>query len=169
MKRVIMTLSALVSVFCIGCTDDNDTLEDAANVSTDPADGIAYVSTTPDGKSHIYVMNKNGANPVNLTKNNVGEIDPSWSPDGSQIAFGSNRDGNGEIYVMNADGTNPINLTNHPGADFNPSWSPDGSQVAFSSFRDASIEIYVMNANGTNPINLTNDNINLDSTPSWSP
>ena len=39
---------------------------------------------------------------------------PSFSPDGSKIAFSSDRDGNYEIYVMNADGSNQTRLTNNP-------------------------------------------------------
>ncbi len=48
----------------------------------------------------------------------------AWSPDGTKIAFNSDRDGNSEIYVMNADGSNPTRLTNNPDSDSNPSWSP---------------------------------------------
>ena len=73
-----------------------------------------------------------------------------WSPDGSKVAFLSNRDGNFEIYVMNADGSNEINLTQHPGYDVDPSWSPDGRKLAFQ--RDRSTPrwaFFVMNADGT--------------------
>jgi TolB protein len=49
---------------------------------------------------------------------------PSWSPDGSRIAFISHRDGNHEIYMMDADGSNQTNLTNDAARDTNPSWSP---------------------------------------------
>jgi TolB protein len=49
---------------------------------------------------------------------------PLSSPDGSRIAFESERDGSNEIYVMNADGTGQNNLANNPGADSWCLWSP---------------------------------------------
>ena len=59
--------------------------------------------------------------------------DPAWSPDGTKIAFTTDRDGNFEIYVMNADGTGQTRLTNNAAADDEPAWSPDGSKIAFTS------------------------------------
>jgi TolB protein len=49
---------------------------------------------------------------------------PSWSPDGSQIAFSNWDNGELEIDTMNADGSNPINVTNRPGDDWHPDWGP---------------------------------------------
>ena len=54
----------------------------------------------------------------------LGDRQPSWSHDGSRIAFSSRRDGNGEIYVMNADGTGQTRITRSPSEDFAPSWRP---------------------------------------------
>ncbi len=62
---------------------------------------------------------------------------PSWSPDGSLLAFSSNRSGNFEIYVRRVDGGQEVNITNNPGDDFQPAFSPDGTSVAFVSTRSS--------------------------------
>src|SRR5262249_46194546 len=82
---------------------------------------------------------------------------PSFSRDGTRIAFESDRDGNEEIYVMNADGTGQTRLTNNFVEDSDPSFSPDGARIAFESGRDGNLEGCVMNADGTAPTRLTNN------------
>jgi hypothetical protein len=62
---------------------------------------------------------------------------PSWSPDGSLLAFASNRSGNFEIYVRRIEGGQEINVTNDPGEDFQPAFSPDGDSIAFVSTRSS--------------------------------
>jgi TolB protein len=103
-----------------------------------------------------------------LTNELAADNNPSWSPDGKQLAFASHRHGNWEIYVMNADGANVRRLTNHPSMDYWPASSPDGKQIAFTSNRDGNYEIYVMNADGSDPRNLTR-NAATDNFAAWSP
>ncbi len=95
-------------------------------------------------------------------------MSPAWSPDGSQIAFGSSRDGGWDIYVISADGSGLRRLTTHGARDDSPAWSPDGSQIAFTSDRDGDFEIHVMNADGSS-IRRVTDHPAEDGDPSWSP
>src|ERR1044071_679511 len=109
---------------------------------------------------------------VRLTNNNALDDGPTWSPDGSRIAFWSNRDGKADIYLMNTDGSNVKRLTDNLSDDFGPKWSPDGSQIAFASNRDHAnfynFDIYVMNADGSNVRKIVDDP-EYDAEPRWSP
>jgi Tol biopolymer transport system component len=69
-------------------------------------------------------MSADGTNARQLTNLPAASENPVWAPDGTQIAFQTDRDGNFEIYVMNADGSDQRRLTNHPGDDYWPSWGP---------------------------------------------
>jgi len=91
---------------------------------------LAFVSQR-DGNSEIYVMNADGSEQENLTRQPASDSHPSWSRDGRKLLFVSRRDGNAEIYVMNADGSGLRNLTRTPSDDLDPSWSPDGRAIAF--------------------------------------
>ena len=100
-------------------------------------------------------------------KNSASDFDPAFSPDGSKIAFATNRDSNNfEVYVMNVNGINQTRLTNTDlfVRDDQPTYSPDGSKIAFRR----NLEVYVMNSDGTNPVRLTN-NTAIDGRPDWQP
>jgi len=104
-----------------------------------------------------------------LTSHEAWDIEPAWSPDGTKIAFSSNRSGNYDVWVMNADGTGLRNLTNDPAYDSKPVWSPDGIRIAFVSDRSGNKDIWVVNADGSGtPQQLTNLTI-IDTDPTWSP
>ena len=79
-------------------------------------------------------MNADGTGVLRRTNNGASDYAPTWSPDGQQIAFTSDRDGNFEIYVMNADGSGQTRRRTSNGAsDDDPSWSPDGQQIAYQA------------------------------------
>ncbi len=117
-------------------------------------------------------MNTDGSGQTNLTNSSGWDGGPpgppSWSADGSKIAFASDRTGNFEVYVMNADGSDVTRLTDDPFPDGAPAWSPDGKRIVFSSWRDLNPELYVMDADGSHPVRLT-DNPGWDQFPAWSP
>ncbi|HTG45375.1 MAG TPA: hypothetical protein VK633_12670, partial [Verrucomicrobiae bacterium] len=108
---------------------------DACNTLPTGKGKIAWDTARGLSQSNIFVMESDGSNPVNLTPLPSLNSGADWSPDGTKIAFASDRDGNYEIYVMNADGSNQTRITNHPAADYDPRWSPDGTKFAFVSDR----------------------------------
>src|SRR4051812_24160996 len=138
---------------------------------------IAF-TTNRDGNAQIYIMNPDGSNQTNISRNQFNETQPVWSPAGNQIAFESDRDSNTEICVMNADGNNQRCLTSNKTIDghfdkskpedHSPSWSPDGSQIAFYSTRNGNPEVFVMNADGSNPHDISNNPAG-DYFPAWQP
>ena len=79
-------------------------------------------------------------NPAQLTATVGVEYAPTWSPDGSRIAYVSSPThqlSGSDVWVVQADGGPPVNLTeDHDGRDTYPAWSPDGTQIAFESSRD---------------------------------
>jgi Tol biopolymer transport system component len=106
----------------------------------------------------IFVMQADGSGVVNITNHDANDEFPSWSPDGSRIAFQTDRAGGVEIFLMDPSGENLVNLTNHPAADFGAAWSPDGDRIAFSSSRyggQRREDLLVMAPDGTGLIRLT--------------
>jgi len=94
--------------------------------------------------------------PARLISSTQPEYQPSYSPDGQQIAFCSYRSGAAEIWICDSDGSNPRQLTflDDPTV-FLPSWSPDGDQIAFSSGKEGSVDVYVVSVSGGVPRRLT--------------
>ena len=141
---------------------------------------IAFASSR-SGIPQIYIMNLDMTGLSLLTNMEEGACQPTWSPDGSQIAFISPcrarsdftetayRDSS--IYVMNADGTGQRPVTTVPSSDFEPAWSPDGKRIAFTSLRDGKKDIYLLTVDTGAIVRLTTvaGDVQENSQPSWSP
>lgn len=83
----------------------------------------------------LWGVARSGGDARRLTDTPFLETDPSFSPDGSQIAFTCERDGNLDVYVMPAIGGTSRRVTFHPGRDEVIGWSPDGTRIVFASGR----------------------------------
>lgn len=129
------------------------------------------------GAPGLYLINRDGSGLRRLTRgqhysSGQGSSDyaASWSPDGSKIAFTSNRTGENQLYLMNSDGSNQRRLTKTDveGEALQPAWSPDGSKIAFMSGLGKTREIYIINTDGTGLRRVTT-NSEYDGSPAWSP
>jgi len=129
--------------------------------------------------TNIYTVNTDGSSLVKLTKD-VGTVNsnPTWSPDGSQIAFSSwDQKGTFAIHVMNADGSKRHEIVRSRMNDFlSTAWSPDGSKILFygnkgdvaSCYTVRCFQLYTINPDGTAMRQLTHSPFDYE-TPRWSP
>jgi TolB protein len=122
-----------------------------------------------EGKNwDIYVMDADGSRIVRLTYNPASDGQAAWSPDGSRIAFGTDRNGSSDIYLMDTNGTDQVPLLSGPANDEQPAWSPDGNRIAFVSDRGGNWDLYVIDADGSNIEKLTTGTAK-EGHPAWSP
>ena len=136
---------------------------------------IAYIKQNlQTGSFHLHIVDPDGKNPINLNPiDDLAEYTgQSWSPDGRQLAFASNRSGNANfnIFVMNADGSNIRSVVEDSGNEFASSWSPDGQKILFQTKRsdETAWDIYVVNIDGSDEKVLINTDME-EQLPVWSP
>jgi Tol biopolymer transport system component/C-terminal processing protease CtpA/Prc len=101
----------------------------------------------------VWLVSIEGGDAERLTANPAGHSSPRWSPDGTRIAFSSNRTGQGDIYVLPLAGGDLRRVTYHDIASVVEDWSADGEQIFFSSAREQQgSAIYRVAAEGGTPI-----------------
>jgi Tol biopolymer transport system component len=105
------------------------------------------------GSYSIHTMDADGTDREQLPTGSVLDpISPSWSPDGSHIAFSGRVGEEWFVYTMAADGSQPIRLTAAPSPVENqPAWSPDGSKIAFltGKERGSDFELLTISVDGS--------------------
>jgi Tol biopolymer transport system component len=106
--------------------------------------------------------------PAKLISSTRQQAAAAFSPDGSRIAFQSDRSGHWEIWICNRDGSDAVQLTHFGGLlAGTPRWSPDGKMVAFDARVGGLSQIYIVSAQGGEPQRITNSHEGSD-VPSWS-
>ena len=118
----------------------------------------------------IWLLELKTKNLTRLTEGNYWSDSPRWSPDGSMIAFTSNRSGFPQIYLMEADGSDQIQITHGEQYHGDPSWSPDGNMLTFcSNYGDNSkLGVWAITPDGSEP-KLIISEAGVVTQPVWSP
>ena len=106
----------------------------------------------------LWIVNRDGGDARRLTSGIGIETAPSFSPDGSLVAFSGEYEGNFDVYVVPAAGGEPKRLTFHPEPDVVLGWTPDGKSILFASpratFYHLADQIYTVPATGGFPTEL---------------
>jgi Tol biopolymer transport system component len=120
---------------------DDPAFDDQAAFSPDGS-RIVFVSTRAGGRANLWILDAASRKATALTSGNGGDFRPSWSPDGSWIAFSSDRDSDFppakgrwerlhlvDIYLIHPDGTGLKRISQHGGFCGSPKWTPDSKSV----------------------------------------
>lgn len=134
------------------------------------ARGSIAFAARENGQSDIWALNVGSRNPVRMTNSPADERDPSWSPDGTRLAYASHQDGNWEIYVDDLDpSTPPTRMSYDLSFQGAPKWSPDNGWLVYESYQGNNLDVYVVPFDNSQPPQRVTDNAAPDFSPSWSP
>lgn len=168
-NHIKSTLLLMFLISCLGISSAQDVVTDLSEFQ------ISFISKH-DGNTDIYVMDVDGSNQTLLPSLGDDTRNPSWSPDGRQLAYVADDMGNAEIYVVDIDCKQittdciqrPLNIAQTSSDDAEPSWSPDGSKITFRSGNEDLIwNIFIYDVEEANLGQLDSEFNNF--APSWSP
>jgi TolB protein len=132
---------------------------------------IAYVTAVGTGQNTQYsliIADSDGYNPQTVVRSREPLLSPSWSPDGSKIAYVSFEHGNSAIYVQDVTTGSRRLVSGKRGINGAPNFSPDGRRLAMSLSFEGNPEIYVMDLGSGALTRLTNS-LAIDTEPDWMP
>jgi TolB protein len=129
---------------------------------------IAYVVQTGRNAWELHIADADGANPQAALRSKEPIISPSWSPDGSQLAYVSFETGKPVVYVHTVMTGQRRAVANFRGSNSAPAWSPDGRTLAVTLTREGNSQVFLMNADGSNVRRLTQSS-GIDTEPTYSP
>jgi TolB protein len=132
---------------------------------------IAYISVLghlPNKSFQLIVADADGENPHVVMQSREPLMSPSWSPDGTSLAYVSFEDRLPTMYVQTLKTGERHVVSAHAGVNQAPAWSPDSKKMALVlSTRDGNLDIYVLDL-ATQQLTRITDDPGIDTEPQWS-
>jgi TolB protein len=128
---------------------------------------IAFVANRT-GHKEIYTADYDGANLVQLTRDNAISVNPNLARDARRLTYTGYQSGYADIYLIDLGSGARNRIIKFPGTNSGPAISPDGSRIACTMSKDGNPELYITTMNGDSPRRLTRI-AGVVSSPSWSP
>ena len=134
------------------------------------AQDIVLLSLEENGYAHLFFYIPQQLPLTRLTYGAWDDISPALSPDGTQVAFASNRDGTWDLYTLELESGEITRVTNSPAYESAPSWSPDNQWLACEIYQNENLDVAIVSLKDgeQEPIPLTDDPA-TDHSPAWAP
>ena len=129
---------------------------------------IAYTQRLGPRQKEIHVIDYDGHRPRRITRNGSINLSPTWSPDGTRLAYVTFASGRPEIHTIDAEGTQSRVFAREGDLNSAPEWSPDGRSLIYSASRDGNSEIVQVELAGGRMTRLTN-HPGIDTSPAFAP
>jgi YD repeat-containing protein len=164
--------SSMNDNFDLVVLDLNDTTDNAQKTIANSKDAEIYGTFSPDGKlaayssfdinykGTVHVCSSDGSNNIPVSKGMGSSYNPKFSPDGTKLAFVSDKSGNFEIYTCNTDGSNLTKVTNKNGNTVEFDWTADSQKIVFESMKESVSSINIIDLVSGSVENLTGEKAN---------
>jgi TolB protein len=145
----------------------NDIVETITGLKGIAGSKIGFVSTR-SGHKEIYLVDSDGSNLTQLTRDSGISVSPRISADGRKLAYTGYQSGYADVYEIELASGSRRRIMKYPGTNSGAAYSPDGDRFAVTLSKDGNPELYVTNQGGDSPRRLTMT-AGVESSPTWSP
>lgn len=145
----------------------NDIVETITGVRGIAGSKIGFVATR-SGSKEIYLVDSDGSNLTQLTRDSGISVSPRISADGRRLAYTGYQSGYADVYEIELGSGARRRIMKYPGTNSGAAYAPNGDRFAVTLSKDGNPELYVTNSNGDSPRRITTT-AGVESSPTWSP